>query len=123
MKRLWLLPALLWWAGAVQAHIASNGFVVAKVQGQDLSGSIELAVRDAELAVGVDANHDGKVTWGELRARQPQLLQYLGQHLLFLGQDGACALTLGAVQVNDRVDGSYVWVPLAAHCPTAVTRL
>jgi hypothetical protein len=122
MKHLWL-PLLLWWAGAVQAHIASNGFVVAQVQGQDITGSLELAVRDVELAVGVDADHDGKVTWGELRAGQPQLLQYVGQHLSFLTPDGACTLQLGALRVNDRVDGSYAWMPLAAHCPTAVRRL
>jgi HupE / UreJ protein len=122
VKRLWLL-VLLGWAGAAQAHIASNGFVVASVQGQEITGSIELAVRDVELAIGVDANHDGKVTWGELRASQPQLLQYIAQHLLFVTPEGACTLQLGALRVNDRVDGRYAWLPLAAHCPNVVSRL
>ena len=122
MKRLWLLLILVW-AGAAQAHIASNGFLVTQVQAQDLNGSLELAVRDVELAIGVDANHDGRVTWGELRASQPQLLQYVGQHLSFLAQDSACVLKLGAVQINDRVDGSYAWIPLSAHCQVAVKRL
>ncbi len=122
MKRLWLVTLLVW-AGAVQAHIASNGFVVADVKGQELSGSVELAVRDVELAVGVDTNHDGKVTWGEIRANAPQLLQYIGQHLLLSAQDSACVLNLGAAQINDRVDGSYVWLPFTAHCPAAVQRL
>ena len=31
----------------------------------------------ARLAVGLDANHDGKVTWGELRAAQARSLQYV----------------------------------------------
>jgi hypothetical protein len=122
MRRLWL-ATLLVWAGAVQAHIASNGFIVANVKGQEISGSVELAVRDVELAVGVDTNHDGKVTWGELRAHAPQLLQYIGQHLLLSAADSACVLDLGAVQVNDRVDGSYVWLPFTAHCPAVVQRL
>jgi HupE / UreJ protein len=122
MRRLWPLLLLLG-SAAVQAHIASNGFLVAKVQGQQITGSLELAVRDVELAIGVDANHDGKVTWGELRASQPQLRQYVGQHLAFLAQDAACTVNLGALQVNDRVDGSYAWLPLSARCPRAVTRL
>jgi hypothetical protein len=122
MKRLWLLTLLVW-TGAVQAHIASNGFVVAEVKGQEISGSVELAVRDVELAVGVDTNHDGKVTWGEVRANAPQLLQYIGQHLLLSAQDSACVLNLGALQINERVDGSYVWLPFTAHCPAAVQRL
>jgi hypothetical protein len=122
MKRLWWL-LLLSWTGAVQAHIASNGFLVARVQGQEITGSLELAVRDVELAIGVDANHDGRVTWGELRTSEPQVLQYVGQHLAFLAQDGACTVHLGALQINDRVDGSYAWVPLSAHCPGVVKRL
>lgn len=122
MRGLWVL-VLLGLSGVAQAHIASNGFLVAKVQGQNISGSLELAVRDVELAIGVDANHDGKVTWGELRASQPQLLRYVGQHLAFRAQGGACTVQLGALQVNDRVDGSYAWLPLSAHCPSAVSRL
>ena len=122
MRRLWWL-LLLTWSGAIQAHIASNGFLVARVQGQEITGSLELAVRDVELAIGVDANHDGRVTWGELRTSEPQVLQYVGQHLAFLAQDGACTVHLGALQINDRVDGSYAWVPLSAHCPGVVKRL
>ncbi len=122
MKYLWLV-VMLTWTGAVQAHIASNGFLVARVQGQEINGSMELAVRDVELAIGVDANHDGKVTWGELRASEPQLLQYVGEHLALLAQGGACPLRLGRLQVNERVDGSYAWLPLSAHCPSAVKRL
>jgi hypothetical protein len=122
MRRLWPWIVLAW-AGAVQAHIASNGFLVANVNGPEISGSVELAVRDVELAVGVDSNRDGKVTWGEVRAAAPLLLQYVGHHLFLFAQDGGCALNLGALQINDRVDGSYVWLPFSAHCPTAVRRL
>ena len=122
MKRMWLL-ALCAWAGAAQAHIASNGFLVANVQGQEISGSIELAVRDVELAIGVDTDRDGKVTWGELRANAPRLLQYVGQHLFLAAQDSSCVLNLGALQINERVDGSYAWLPFTARCPTAVQRL
>jgi HupE / UreJ protein len=27
------------------------------------------------------------------------------------------------LQVNDRVDGTYVWLPLSAHCPSAIRHL
>jgi hypothetical protein len=119
----WWRVALLCWAGAVQAHISSNGFLVVHVQGQEITGSMELAVRDAELGVGVDTNHDGKVTWGELRANAPQLRQYVAQHLRLSTQDRACVLNLGTLQVNDRVDGTYVWLPLAAHCAAVIKHL
>jgi len=122
VKRGWWV-ALLCWMGAAQAHISSNGFLVLHVQGQELTGSLELAVRDVELAVGVDTNHDGKVTWGELRANGPQLLQYVAQHLRLSTEARACVLNLGSLQVNERVDGTYVWLPLSARCPQAIGQL
>lgn len=105
------------------AHTASNGFLVARVDGQNITGSFELAVRDAALAVVVDTHGDGKVTWGELRAGEPQLVQYLAQHLSLAAQDDACKLTFQAMQINDRVDGNYVWLPFTARCPVTVSRL
>jgi hypothetical protein len=106
-----------------RAHIASNGFLVVQVHGQQLSGSVELAVRDVELAIGVDADRDGKVTWGELRAAEPRLLRYLAQHLSFGAQQRACVLDFQALEVNERVDGNYAWLPFTARCPLSVRQL
>jgi hypothetical protein len=114
---MWLLSV------AAHAHIASNGFLALHVDGKIVTGSYELAVRDAELAVGVDADHDGKVTWGELRAAGPQIAGYLQQHLGLAAQGSACELTTQAMLLNDRVDGAYVWVPLTARCSSEIERL
>ena len=106
-----------------QAHIASNGFLVVQVHGQQLRGSIELAVRDVELAIGVDANRDGKVTWGELRAAEPQLMRYVAQHLDIAAQNTACLISFQSLQVNQRVDGNYAWLPFSARCALDVRQL
>jgi len=108
---------------SVQGHIASNGFLVAEVRDTRVDGSIELAVRDVEVAIGVDANHDGKITWGELRASASALRQYLAQHLQFASDGRICTLAFGNLQVNDRVDGSYAWLPWSARCATSVRKL
>src|SRR5580658_11363681 len=119
MTRCLRFMALLLLASVAPAHIASNGFLVARVEGSTISGSIDLAVRDVELAIGVDANRDGKVTWGELRAAAPQLMQYVAQHLSIGAQDSSCALSFQALEVNERVDGNYAWLPFTARCPLA----
>jgi hypothetical protein len=111
------------WAAAAQAHVASNGFLVARVTGSDIAGSVELAVRDVELAVGVDADRDGRVTWGELRAAAPALAAYLGEHVQFRTGNSACRLEFQPLEVNDRVDGAYAWVPFTAQCPGTVQNL
>ena len=127
-RRTWpgrIGAAVLSWAFAASAHshIASSGFLVANVAGSNVTGSIELAVRDVELAVGVDTNRDDKITWRELRDGEPQLARYLAEHVSFAAQHDACKLSFQALQVNDRVDGSYAWLPFTAHCPAAVRDL
>src|ERR1700744_4536279 len=63
------------------AHIASNGFLTLSVEGSRAEGSIELALRDAELAIGLDDNRDGRITWGELRSHQRDLQSYISANL------------------------------------------
>jgi hypothetical protein len=122
-RTLWWTSALLLAAPFAEAHIASNGFLSLKVDRAQISGALELALRDGELAVGLDRNGDGKVTWGELRASQAALQAYVLGHLRLAGADGACTIGIGPVQVNERVDGNYLWLPFSAACGNAPKRL
>jgi hypothetical protein len=112
----WTLAALVLAGAPAQAHIASNGFLSLQVDQAQVSGSLELAIRDGELAVGFDHDNDGKVTWGELRASQAALQIYVLGHLHLAGADGPCRVGFSPVQVNERVDGSYLWLPFTAAC-------
>ncbi len=105
------------------AHISSNAFLTARVDGSHIEGSLEIAVRDAELAVGVDANHDGRITWGELRAAQPLLVRYLSDHLTFAAQGRRCDVAFKPLEVSDRVDGHYAWLPFGGDCAEAIRTL
>jgi hypothetical protein len=120
----WWMPALLLLAAPLaQAHIASNGFLSLEAGRSQISGVLELAIRDAELAVGLDHDGDGKVTWGELRTSQAALQTYVRGHLRLAGNDGQCRMEFSPVQVNERVDGNYVWLPFSADCGSAFKRL
>lgn len=125
MRTLTALLGLLLLATATsaQAHVASNSFLTLKVEDAHLEGTLELAVRDAEIAVGLDGNHDGKVTWGEVRASQGALVAYLRGHLRLSASTGSCALQFGSIEVNERIDGNYLWQPFTASCPSSVRRL
>jgi hypothetical protein len=122
-----LARAALWaalaWTSLAQAHVASNGFLTIKLRGPDIAGTMELAVRDAELAVGVDANGDGRVTWAELRAAEPQLRRYLSDHITLSAQNKGCVVTFQGIQVNEHVDGVYAWLPFTSRCGSAVKDL
>ena len=122
--RYWLhgAVALLWLlaiATTAQAHIASNGFLTLNVEGSKLSGSVELAMRDAELAVGLDDNRDGRITWGEVRSHQRDLELYVRSKLVIADGTTRCAEEFAPIEVNERVDGNYLWLPFIATCRTA----
>ena len=118
MARLFAALALILSASMAQAHIASNGFLKLNVSGAKIAGSIELAIRDGELAVGIDRNGDGRITWGELKAAQGPLQNYVQAHLKLRGDDRECRLGMAAVAVNERVDGNYLSLPVEADCAT-----
>lgn len=109
--------------GIAGAHVASNGFVSASVSGSRVHGSLEFAVRDAELAVGVDANHDGRVTWGELRAAESDLHDYIVQHIELASGGSRCAMRFDHLEVTQHVDGYYAWIPFAADCAGEIAKL
>jgi len=122
LRPLLVLISLL--AGPLaQAHIASNGFLSLAVHGSRVSGSIELAIRDGELAVGLDHDGDGKVTWGELKSSEPALRDYVRGHLRLSSEGGQCPMSFGPLEVNDRVDGSYLWLSIGGECEAAIKRL
>jgi hypothetical protein len=123
LRGLALMCVLLLTGPLAQAHIASNGFLTLKVDGSKVSGAIELAIRDGELAVGLDRDANGKVTWGELKSSQAALQNYVHGHLRLAGADGPCRLGFDPVEVNDRVDGSYLWLPMTALCGSDLKRL
>jgi hypothetical protein len=121
--KMWWLPVMMLAGSLAQAHIASNGFLSLRVDRSQISGALELAIRDGELAVGLDRDGDGKVTWGELRASQTALQTYVLGHLRLVGAEGACTMGFGPVQVNERVDGNYLWLPISAVCASVPKRL
>jgi len=106
-----------------QAHIASNGFLNLKVDGAQVSGAMELAIRDGELAVGLDHDGNGQVTWGELKSSQTTLQNYLLGHLRLSGDGEQCRVGFKPVRVNERVDGSYLWLPFTADCAVRLEHL
>jgi HupE / UreJ protein len=122
-RRALAVLLLAGWATTAHAHIASNGFLTLNVEGSKITGSIELALRDGELAVGLDSNGDGRISWGEVRSHQHELELYVRSKLSLIEGTSRCGQEFGPVEINDRVDGNYLWMPFTAVCGSRVTRL
>lgn len=105
------------------AHRPSDAFLTLQADQSSVHGQWEIALRDLEAAHGLDANGDGRITWGELRQARDALDAFLLPQLKLSADDQACTLGITDLLVNDRVDGTYAWFELRGHCPVPIQRL
>jgi HupE / UreJ protein len=110
-------------AGAL-AHKASDSYLTLTLADSGkVSGHWDIALRDLEEAVGLDADGDGNVTWGEVKARHGDIAGYALSRLALRGDGRACTLQAGAQQIDDHTDGAYTVIPLSGECPEKTARL
>jgi hypothetical protein len=76
MSRWILLLATLMSAAfgsAAEAHKPSDSYLTLKVAGNAIDGQWDIALRDLDYALGLDANQDGAITWGEVKAKHADI--------------------------------------------------
>ena len=120
--RALLAIVLLALAGSAHAHKPSDSYLSVTVTGGQVSGRWDIALRDLDFAIGLDADGDGKITWGELRARHADVAAYASARLGVQADGRACALNVGEQLVDDHTDGAYTVLPLALACPVTTPR-
>jgi len=104
------------------AHKASDSYLVLDVAGQQVSGQWDIALRDIDFAQGLDANSDGEITWGEVRARHADIAAWaMGR--LSVQRGGDCGLQVTEHLVDTHTDGTYAVLRLSGQCPSAVAPL
>lgn len=114
-----LLAALCWLLAAAQAahaHQASDAYLRASAAADGrLALQIDVALRDLDLVLDLDANGDGRLSWGEVRSREAEIAAWVAAQLRI--DDGRCALRPGAALALDRkADGTYAVLRYAGDC-------
>ena len=123
-KRLRLLAGLLWLcaAGNAYAHKLSDSYLTLRQSdgGSAFDGQWDIALRDLDYAVGIDGNHDGRITWGELKESRPRITRYALERLtvesISRGDREGCLLRPTELLVDEHVDGHYAVLRFAANC-------
>jgi HupE / UreJ protein len=121
MRHAWLLALALASAPAL-AHKPSDSYLTLYTQGGPLRGQWDIALRDLEYAIGLDANGDGAITWGELRARHRDVAAYALARLALSADGRPCRPEVTAQLVDEHSDGAYAVLRFEARCEADAPR-
>jgi hypothetical protein len=109
------LVALLF-AASAQAHKPSDSYLALSVDGAAVRGQWDIALRDLEFAIGLDADGNGEITWGELKVRRKEVESYAFSRLKVLSVGKPCALNAADFLVDEHSDGAYAVLRFDADC-------
>jgi hypothetical protein len=103
---------------ACDAHSVGTSYMYlsASADTPDLGVRVDFNLRDVELALGVDTNHDGAITWGELQAANSTLSEYVSARLALDRAGVACRVSFDDLLVNELGDGIYAVLQGRAAC-------
>src|SRR5213083_1891467 len=77
--------ALLAVAAVADAHKASDSYLQLTVEPAGLAVRWDIALRDLDVALDLDGDGDGKLTWGEVKAAWPRIEAYALPRLAIAG--------------------------------------
>jgi hypothetical protein len=113
----WLAAAPAW------AHKPSDSYLKIARDGDQLRVQWDIALKDLEFVVGVDADGDGAITWGELKARHREVAAHALSRLKIAAGDRTCDLQLEQTMAARHSDGGYAVLMLVGQCPADAEEL
>jgi len=123
------LLALLTLPGFAQAHKQSDSYlsITLNAGSSQLQGQWDIALRDLDFVIGLDANADDRITWGEVKAQRAAIESYALGHLRLASMQGDrrddCALQAQQMLIDEHVDGAYAVLRFSASCHAAPRQL
>lgn len=119
MKQFLLFLTLFCTTQSVVAHQLSTAYVTGELNLQGLlTGQWQLRGFDLNLALALDQDNNGELTWNELLSRQNEIQLYLTQHLTIERGDFKCQLNLSPdLQADSHFNQGYLVANFQAQCP------
>ena len=119
MRRLVLILFLWAWALSAHAHKPSDSYLSLSVEGDHLIRQWDIALRDLDYAIGLDADGNGEITWREVEANHKEIAAYALARLSIAADGASCATTVTNHLIDYHSDGAYEVMRFAVACPTA----
>ena len=131
MKRALLLAGSIALAPFAQAHKASDAYLTLRVDGATVDARLDIALRDLDRDLALDADADDQLSWKEVRTRWPDIAA-LARQDIHVNADGApCTPDAASTPITDanapaltnHSDGTYTVLRLQWHCAAPVRTL
>ena len=123
--RLFLLLSLLIWGACCHAHQMSTAYLNLSQTTEStpiyLQGQLQVRWFDLELAIGLDANADGELSWAEVDARSAAIKSFAFEHISISRQQNdseqLCHLTVAEdIQTDMHFDEGYLVLSFVSDC-------
>jgi hypothetical protein len=109
--------SLLWLCSSPgHAHKPSDSYLTLAVAENKIDGQWDIALRDLELAIGLDLDGNGELTWDEIRSKHADIAAYALARLALSGKDGNCPATVTQHLIDNHTDGAYAVLRFSALC-------
>ena len=116
MKRILCVLLLMALSAVAQAHKPSDSYLVIKAESGRIEGQWDIALRDLEYAIGLDADDNGEITWGEVKARHADITAYAMARLQARSAGADCPLKVTEHLIDDHTDGAYAVLKFGGEC-------
>ncbi|MEO6185082.1 MAG: HupE/UreJ family protein, partial [Steroidobacteraceae bacterium] len=113
----------LCWSLPAHAHKSSDSYLHLTVQDSDVVGRWDIALRDLDVALDLDGNADGQITWGEVRQRNDEIASFALQALTLRSAGSVCIPGGSTMLIDRHSDGAYAVLEFTARCAGNVTQL
>jgi len=108
-----------------RAHAPSNATLSLVAEGSVVQQRWDIALRDLDRVLPLDADDDGQITWGELQQAWPQVASLADEGLRLsqaaTGNEAGTACQAGvlaAPRIDNHADGTYAVLERRWQCPT-----
>jgi hypothetical protein len=112
MARLLILLLVACAAAPALAHKSSDAYLQLASEEAGLTVRVDVALRDLDVALDLDADADSRLTWGEVRTAWPAIEAYVARGVHVAG----CPLHPSGRGLERRSDGTYAVLWLQSGC-------
>ncbi len=118
MNRFCLCVAILILGGStVLAHKPSDSYVRLNGGGDLFTAEWDISLKDLEFLIGLDANQNGEITWGELKSQREAISARALSRLKISADGHECSLQVNDLKVTQHSDGCYAVLALTLDAP------